>query len=320
MQNGGFSFGDKNMQKPLKEPKKFDEQVNILKDRKLDIPNEEEAIYFLRNNNYYRVSAYFKPLYNVKRGEIFKKGSSFQHIRDLYIFDSDLRKILVPILEKVEVAFRTHLAYYFAHQKGALGYEDKNNFFKCDLHDGLLENISKVTNNPKEKFLQFHKKKYNNRYPIWVLVEALSFGTISKFYSNMKNVDKTALCKMFYDGLDKRFLGNWIQVLVIARNICAHHGRLFNREIMTPLINKDMRGIINVGYEKRIFSVLLITKKLIKDKSLWNNFVYDLMYIIDKNNFTHFAAMGFQDDWQKHFVSSNKVLKQIKVKLLIKKN
>jgi abortive infection bacteriophage resistance protein len=310
---------EKFMARALKIARTFEEQVQILESRKLNISCCESAKAFLTNNNYYRVSAYFKPYYNIETDEEFKDWVTIEHVNNLYMFDSELRKLMLPILEKSEVAFRTHLAYYFAHEKGALGYQDRGNFYDNHFHRGMMNNIGKVTNNPKEKFLQFYKNNYDDQYPIWVLIEALTFGTISKFYGNMKNADKAKLSRQFYNGLDRTFLENWIQVLVVARNICAHHGRMFNREIMLPLIRDDMRDKILPGYEKRVFSVMLICKEIIRDESMWNHFVYELMYLIDKYEFTHYQAMGLPEEWQQHFVSSPLALKRINTKLFVKK-
>ena len=42
----------------LKEPKTFDEQLQILKSRNMIVDNEEETIKILKRTNYYRLTAY----------------------------------------------------------------------------------------------------------------------------------------------------------------------------------------------------------------------------------------------------------------------
>lgn len=42
----------------LKEPKTFNEQLQILKSRNMIVDNEEEAIKILKRTNYYRLTAY----------------------------------------------------------------------------------------------------------------------------------------------------------------------------------------------------------------------------------------------------------------------
>ena len=303
----------------LKDAKTFQEQVQILESRKLDIDCCNSAEAFFACNNYYRVSAYFKPYYDPAIGEEFKKWVTIDHIKDLYQFDSELRKLMLPIMEKVEVSFRTHLAYFIAHEKGSLGYLQVNNFIDASMHAGLIKEIGKVTSRPKERFLGFYKKEYGSQFPIWVLIEALSFGVISKMYGNLLIADKKKLCSQFYGGLGHKFLKNWMEGLVVVRNVCAHHGRFFNREFLSPKIPYAMKPKITPGYERRIFTYMLISKELIDDKHMWNHFVYELMYMMDKYDFTHEQAMGMPNDWQMHFISSPAVLKWIRLKLRAKK-
>jgi abortive infection bacteriophage resistance protein len=44
----------------------------------------------------------------------------------LYEFDKKLRQLLIGVLESMEIAFRTHIAYDLAHI-GSLGYEKSEN-------------------------------------------------------------------------------------------------------------------------------------------------------------------------------------------------
>lgn len=63
-----------------------------------------------------------------KNGDRFCEGVSFEDITELYEFDKKLRHLLLDIIECVEIAFLTHIAYHLAHKYGALGYLDKSNF------------------------------------------------------------------------------------------------------------------------------------------------------------------------------------------------
>ena len=309
------------MAKPLKSPKTFTDQIGILASRKLIIRDKTDAEEFFKHNNYYRVSAYFRPYYKVNNGVIqdeFKNWVTLEHVRNLYSFDSELRRMIVPILERVEVAFRTHLAYYFAHNKGSLAYLDSTNFYDAHSHNKLVTNINDVTKYPKDEFIKHYKKEYNDQYPIWVIIEALSFGNLSKFYSNMITADKTQLCNTFYKGTHHDQIKNWMECMVVLRNICAHHGRVFNRSMTKPNF-RNRNFIIQPGYENRIYSMLLIMKTLIDDDKMWNHFVYELRYIMDKYGFTHHQAMGLPSGWEGSFVSKSAAMKKIELKLKMKK-
>ena len=64
-----------------KEHKTFEQQIEILKQRKLKILNESYALSKLQHINYYRLSAYFLPLQYPKESEnknIFLPDTTFE--------------------------------------------------------------------------------------------------------------------------------------------------------------------------------------------------------------------------------------------------
>ena len=75
-----------------KDYKSLDEQIEILKSRGLNIPDETAAKQFLYQNNYYRVSGYSLTL---RKHDVFTKSATFQNIVDIYDFDHELRHILL---------------------------------------------------------------------------------------------------------------------------------------------------------------------------------------------------------------------------------
>ena len=204
----------------LKPPKTFSEQIQILKMRSLIIQDNrmEDAIEFLRNNNYYRFSAYYKPYYVIEKNVI-------------------------------------------------------------------------------QEILTHHKVKYDDKYPVWVIIECLSLGNLSKLYSNLTTECKKEMCSEFYNNRHQKQIKNWMQGITIIRNISAHHGRLFNRDILVPDLDNITCHPIP-GREKRIFSWLLVIKELAPNNDEWQSFLKGLDTIIEKYSFNRFANMGFPNNWK----------------------
>ena len=81
----------------MAEPKPFspyEEQLSILRGRGLAIPDEELALQWLREKNYYRLSAYSLTLRQrdtATGNDKFFDGASFSDIIDLYEFDDQFR-------------------------------------------------------------------------------------------------------------------------------------------------------------------------------------------------------------------------------------
>ena len=101
--------------------------------------------------------------------------------------------------------------------------------------------------------------------PLWMAAEVMTFGNMLTFFRMLKMRDKKAIARDF--GINADTFETWLKSLNFVRNVCAHHGRLWNRHLaIAPGIpNKDPRW-----HEKRypivphrIYSVLCILKQLI---------------------------------------------------------
>lgn len=68
----------------------LDQQIELLKKRKLNIPDNqtEEVKKFLLNNNYYKISGYTLTL---RKNDEFYPNASFDNIKQIYEFDKRLR-------------------------------------------------------------------------------------------------------------------------------------------------------------------------------------------------------------------------------------
>ena len=56
--------------------------------------------------------------------------------------------------------------------------------------------------------------------PLWVLVNFLSLGTVSKFYSAMKQPDRQAVARVYHTSDDA--FADMLSLLTLCRNKCAH--------------------------------------------------------------------------------------------------
>lgn len=139
----------------LKNPKSFDQQVQILVDRKLNISDRNKVKEILRKINYYRLSAYFKPFYKPSIEE-FQEGVTFEDVYNLYNFDKELRELLLRLTAMIEVAFRTTVAYYIAHNYGIEGHLDSNIFFDRSKHPDFVTKVNQEFLKSKDTFISHH--------------------------------------------------------------------------------------------------------------------------------------------------------------------
>jgi Abortive infection bacteriophage resistance protein len=278
----------------IKPPTTIAEQIDLLRSRNLIISDDSEAARILTRVNYYRLSAY---MLSVKRGDRFIDGTTLNNVLDLYEFDKMLRNLLMDMLEIIEVSFRTHIAYTHAHKYGSLGYLDSTNFFRADRHKMFIEDLLRETARADELFVKHHKAKYGGQFPIWVAVELLSFGTLSKLYSNMKNEDQDGIAKEYYNNIPYKYISSWLQVLSYTRNICAHYGRIYDRRLkFFPRLYSADAKVIKAN--DRVFAAIYVMKKLCLDERKWRSFVTRLRAAIDEyEDVLDMARIGFPEDW-----------------------
>jgi len=135
----------------------------------------------------------------------------FSDIVDLYLFDANFRQLLFPLIERIEINLRCRVANYFCEKYGVFGYEDISNFaIPTEIFCAFYDEIQKeITRNSRSPFIKNFQDNYvDGKIPLYALVEILSFGTLSKFYKNMKNEDKKAISKLF--GVRYTYFESWI--------------------------------------------------------------------------------------------------------------
>lgn len=70
-----------------KQLQSYSEQINNLKQRGLTFLDEEKADQWLRKVSFYRLSGYWHPLLVKPQTTVFKPGSTFEQVCQLYEFD-----------------------------------------------------------------------------------------------------------------------------------------------------------------------------------------------------------------------------------------
>ncbi len=288
----------------IKQFKTTDELIDLLKERGLIIDDIDEARRVLSYISYYRLSAYTLTL---RKNDIFYKNVHFSQVLQLYGFDMEMRTAIMYLLESVEVSMRTYIGYHHANSYGALGYYNADAFEDEVRFKAFEEDYKKAIAEygDKEAFVKHHNDVYGGQFPIWVLVEVLTLGTLSRLFKNLTPELRSEICTAHYGLINDSYIGNWLQGCTILRNICAHRGRLFNRHIpfSIKLSNKDKRYLKNKNIEvnkanKQLFVYLIVIRKMIPSKMVWDEFANKLNSMVLKYPFVRLDYYGFTDDWK----------------------
>ena len=294
-----------------KKPLSYIEQVNHLEDKGMIIHNRAWAESVLSKYGYYRLSAYWYP-YRVRQEykilDTFQPNTRFESIVQLYEFDTELRLQVFNAIEMIETYLRTQITYFMAHKYGAFGIYQVTNFHPKFKHSSFINNCNKEVERSKDIFIQHFEQNYIgfSKIPIWMLTEVLSLGSLSFLYQGLKNnksegvEDKKEVSQHFSVHHEK--LAEWLHILTYVRNTCAHHGRLWNKELaIKSKVDKDPNWQPPITpTNKRIFYVLLILKTLLRPTGFdteWCNQLNKLLKPILKNENWR-VAMGFPEKWE----------------------
>lgn len=276
----------------IKQPTTFSKQIQILRSRGLVVDDEAAAISVLKRLNYYRFTAYTLTF---KKNDVFYPGTTFEKIYRHYDFDSRLRILLLEIIEHIEIAFRTHIAYELGHKYGPLGYEDPKNFLDERKYQTFIRKLRKSLSRSKDPFVIHHRDNKDNKFPIWVAVEVLTFSSLSKLYKNLLIQDQKAIARKYY-GIDHREISNWLHALTIVRNRCAHYSRLFNQVAALPVRFRDKDERLEIP-DNQLFAVIFNLKYLTQDKQFWRSWVVRLETLVGEFAEVDIRLLGFKEDW-----------------------
>lgn len=277
--------------KKYQAPTSIDEQIENLKGLGLVIEDEEAARDFLNDVSYFRLIKAFSVGLK-KKNDVYGEGATFGVIKELYLFNCSFRQALFAQIEKVEINLRCRISNYFSCKYGNFGYEDATNFKNAKYHSYFINDIGgELERNRRAPFVKNFQNNYETgKLPLYALIELFSFGTLSKFYKNMKNEDKKAIAKIY--GVGFTYLESWIEHIAFVRNVCAHYGRLYNINLAkTPSLYRQYtkQGISSV----RVFATLLCLKHILPNDRHWDDFVDLIELLFDKYPHVKPELMGF---------------------------
>ena len=280
-------------------------QIGILKGRGMKIKNTRFAKRILLDTNYYNlINGYKTPFLTTTTREHYLPGTSFEELYYLSEFDRKLRILTLEYILKIEKSIKTKISYCFSNEYGHKDYLSYSNF-ECNSPkkfkhiSRLLSSLyGKIYNNIDKEDSISHYVHGKNYIPLWVLVNTLSFGDISKFYTNMKQKEQNEVAKRFKYGIRPDELSSSLNFLSSIRNRCAHDELLYNYlSHVTVLDNNYFRYFRyqHINNKRNNYFSLMITFKRLLPKQDFANYYMELNELFDDL------------DHQIHTISTNKI-------------
>lgn len=288
-----------------KPPLTFEDQADLLISRGMT-GDRNDIISRLSAVNYYRLSGYWHTFRKLPE-QMFRDGTTFEKVWKRYAFDRHLRLLVMDAVERVEIAIRTQLAYHHAHTyKNSFAYAEdplSTPGWDQEKRDRFLDILANEMKTSKETFVDHFRSKYGAAHvfmPIWMAAEIMTFGQMLTLFRGSSPQIKHAVASTL--GIHDTVAESWLLMLNTIRNICAHHGRLWNRGLgVKPKIPKrdpQWHTPVLVAND-RMFGVLTILKyclDYIAPQSAWPKRFTELIGTFPNIPLT---SMGFPKNWER---------------------
>lgn len=266
----------------------LDEQIALLRSRNMTISDELKAKEILFDIGYFRMGFYWFPFEKTypnkhHRTHLFKDGTNFNDAVELYYFDFNLRNILLKPLSRIEIAFRTKVAYIISNY-----YKDSPTWFvditvvskqqACSFENRVYQPIL-----DKVQIISVHHIHHiNDRFaPAWKTLEFMTLGEMVHLFKSIKNEDlKLQIANYF--GIKKLVtFENYLELVKELRNTCAHGNVLYDftpeRSIRKgPAMKKGIGENQNLNGALRI--ILFMMKQISENR--YNDLIKDIDMLI----------------------------------------
>lgn len=267
------------------------QHIALLRQRGM-VVDSAQAEQWLNSVGYYRLSAYWYPARQVdpsptgRRLDQFVPGTDFANVAELYEADRKLRTLVHDGMERIEVAVRTQVVEILCaqHPSNPAFYLSSDSFRTKFAHLQWLQTAySRLARaGSKSDSVKHHAKHYSGMFPFWAVAEVLDFRDVSVLYSGLKSRDQRAVAENLDIFIDFNVLSDnqksqvqkshpsasWLEQLVLIRNVCAHHSRLWNRTF-NPASTSFIRtngnlSLLPPGQNERLFGALQLMSHILR--------------------------------------------------------
>ena len=188
--------------------------------------SREDAKEYLENHNYFfRIKSYAKNYekykYTAKQGQYI--NLDFEYLKELSILDLHLRRFLLRMTLDIEHSLKIDLLNLVHSDRHDDGYCIVSAFFTTNSHGqrifrSLQEQYNTYSNNTHiRSYTSNLVSKYHPQYPLWSLIEIITFGDFIQLYNFYYQYKKA-----------KNTNREYLWSAKIIRNASAHNNWLLN--------------------------------------------------------------------------------------------
>jgi len=299
-----------------------DALLDRMADRGLVISDADRTRRYLRHIGYYRFSPYMIPFRAEPTADTLNAGTTFDEVLDLYVFDRRLRLLLMDAIERVEVAVRSTLTDYMSLTYGGpFWYLDSRHFRDARRHTRLLSLVREACRKQLEDGAELSDGDYAHASalehylttyrdpelpPSWLMVEMLTLGQLQQLVDNLKRISDVAKVAQPL-GIGAPLLLSWLRTYVRVRNVCAHHGRMWNVGLgvypalpTSPSVDWVDPEVFEIspGRKRRLYPVLVSLQCMMATLSPGSSWAQRLSHLLDAHPHVPLKGMGIPSNWR----------------------
>lgn len=272
--------------------KNLDEQIEIFKQKGLIINDEKYAKQVLLRENYFFINGYRHLFFKSKQDKTFIKGTRFEELYSLFLFDRSFRNILFKYLLVIENNLKSITSYQLSKKYGyrERDYLKAKNFTNDPDRQRQVNDLMKKmkrqirVNGPQHTATQHYASNYGY-IPLWILVKVLSFGIVSEMISILKPEDQKEISSIY--GIEVSSFINYLPLLANYRNLCAHEDILYENKTQKAIANTIYHKMLNIprdgeGYiygKNDLFALIIIMKQMLT-KEEFKNMIVELENVV----------------------------------------
>ncbi len=301
-----------------KQFKTLDEQIEIFKHKGMIINDEKYVKEILLRENYFFLNGYRHLFMNQTSPKTFKKGTTFEELYSLFMFDRSFRNILFKYILVIENNLKSITSYQLSKK---YGYREndylKPKNFTTDpdkqprLNDLLRKMKRQIKVNGPQHSATVHYSSNYGYIPLWILVKVLSFGIVSEMFSVLKNEDQKEIAKIY--GIEVEALKIYLPLLANYRNLCAHEDILYENKTNSTINNTIYHQLLKIPKEEDeyiygkndLFALIIILKQMLTIED-FKNMTIEMDNVIETLNYnlktisieTVLNRMGFPLNWK----------------------
>ena len=297
--------------------KTLDEQIEIFKHKGLIISDEKYAKEVLLRENYFFLNGYRHLFFKSSEDKSFIKGTRFEEMYSLFLFDRSFRNILFKYLLVIENNLKSITSYQLSKKYGyrERDYLKAKNFTQIpdrqrQVNDLLKKMKRQIRVNGSQHSATSHYATNYGYIPLWILVKVLSFGIVSEMISILKPEDQHDISDIYC--IDTNEFIDYLPLLANYRNLCAHEDILYENKTQKVIDDTIYHKLLNIprdeeGYKcgkNDLFALIIIMKQMLSHNE-FKNMILELEHVVQTLNYNLTTIkidkvldrMGFPLNW-----------------------